>query len=79
MADIRYYVVRDHDGWIIKFEDEHYGPYLSREDALGFALDAARKLGDQGEAVQVCMMGEDGRFEPKWSYRREGAPVRIGA
>src|SRR5215471_12720200 len=25
MADARYYVVRDHGGWVIKFEDEHYG------------------------------------------------------
>src|SRR6266536_886637 len=24
IMDARYYVVRDHDGWMIKFEDEHY-------------------------------------------------------
>ena len=78
MADARSYVVRDHDGWMIKFEDEHYGPYSSHDDAVRFALDAARKLGDQGECAHVCMMGDDGRFRPQWSYGRND-PVRMGA
>src|SRR5262249_34857851 len=58
MADARYYVVRDHGGWVIKFEDEHYGPYTSHDDAVRFALDGARKLGDQGERAHVCTAGE---------------------
>ena len=78
MPDARYYVVRDHDGWMIKFEDEHYGPYSSHDDALSFALDAARKLGDQGECAHVCMMSDDGRFQPKWSYGR-GHAMAMGA
>jgi Uncharacterized protein conserved in bacteria (DUF2188) len=78
MRDARYYVVRDHDGWMIKFEDEHYGPYSSHDDAVRFALDAARKLGDQGECAHVCMAGDDGRFQPRWSYGR-GQPALMGA
>ena len=77
MPDARYYVVRDRDGWIIKFEDEHYGPYSNHGDAVRFAVDAARKLADQGECAHVCMPGNDGRFEPQWSYGR-GRPVRMG-
>jgi len=33
MPEARYYVVRDSDGWTVKFEDEHYGPYSAYEDA----------------------------------------------
>ncbi len=77
MPDARYYVVMDHDGWMIKFEDEHYGPYSSHDDAVRFALDAARKLGNQGESAHVCMIGDDGRFRAKWSYGR-GHPEPMG-
>jgi len=68
MADARYYVVRDRDGWMIKFEDEHHGPYRDHDDAVRLAVDAARKLGDLGERAHVCLMSGDGRFLPKWSY-----------
>ena len=43
MADARYYVVRDRDGWMIKFEDEHYGPYRDHDDAVRLAVDASRR------------------------------------
>ena len=43
MPDARYYLVRDDEGWMIKFEDEHYGPYASQDDALRLALDAASR------------------------------------
>jgi Uncharacterized protein conserved in bacteria (DUF2188) len=78
MADARYYVVRDHGGWVIKFEDEHYGPYPSHDDAVRIALDGARKLGSQGECAHVCMAGDDGHFQPRWSYGR-GEPELAGA
>ena len=71
MPDARYYLVRDHEGWMIKFEDEHYGPYASQDDALRLALDAARKLGAHGECAHVCLRDDDGHFQPKWSYRRD--------
>ncbi len=51
MADARYYVVGDHDVWMIKFEDGEYGPYASRDDAI----DAAQKLGTRGE--RPCVRG----------------------
>ena len=45
-----------------------YGPYHSRAEAMLFAIDAAQKLGEQGENTQVGLMGEHGRFRAEWSY-----------
>jgi len=78
MPDARYYVVADHDRWMIKFEDGEYGPYGTHDEAVCVALQAARKLGEHGECVHVCVAGNDGRFRPRWSYGRAPS-ARIGA
>jgi hypothetical protein len=39
-----------------------------------FAIDAAQKLGEQGENAQVGSMGEHGRFRPEWSYDKDPYP-----
>jgi hypothetical protein len=69
MAEARYYVVQQNDSWLIKFDDEEYGPYSTQSEAMLFAIDAAQKLGDQGDRkAQVCVMGENGHFRPEWTY-----------
>jgi hypothetical protein len=67
MPETRYFVVRDHDQWLIKYHDESYGPYKSQSEAIMFAVDAARKLGRRGDSAEVCLMGENGRFRTEWS------------
>ena len=67
MPTARYFIVQDHDAWLIRYADEDFGPYNSRDEAMMFAIDAAQKLGKQGETVQVCLMGENGHFRPEWS------------
>jgi hypothetical protein len=69
MSDARYYVVGDHDVWMIKFKDGEYGPCASRDEAFVFAIDAAQKLGTWGECAHVC--DDDGRFQSKWTYDRD--------
>jgi len=71
MSDARYYIVGDHDVWMIKFEDGEYGPYASRDEAVVFAIDAAQRLGTQGECAHVCVVDDDGRFRSKWTYDRD--------
>ena len=71
MPHTRYIVVQHKDEWLIKFGDEEYGPYHSRAEAMLFAIDAAQKLGEQGENTQVGSMGEHGRFRPEWSYGKD--------
>lgn len=58
MPHTRYIVVQHKDEWLIKFGDEEYGPYHSQAEAMLFAIDAAQKLGEQGENTQVGSMGD---------------------
>jgi hypothetical protein len=67
MRNARYYVVRHAEDWVIKFDDEEFGPYNSQNEAMLFAIDAAHKLGEQGEKAEVCLMGENGHFRPEWT------------
>lgn len=73
----RYFIVRHEDDWMIKFHDEEFGPYLTEKEAMLFAVDAAQKLGEQGENAEVCVMGENGHFRPEWTYGRDAYPPRL--
>ena len=71
MTDARYYVVGDHDAWMIKFKDGESRPCASRAEAFIFAIEAAEKLGTLGECAHVCVVDDDGRFQSKWTYDRD--------
>src|SRR4051812_24705355 len=47
MPTARYFIVHDQvqDEWHIKYGNEEYGPYKSQDEAMVFAIDAARNLG----------------------------------
>ena len=45
MTDARYYVVGDHDVWMIKFKDGENGLCGRGDKSFVFAVDAAQKLG----------------------------------
>jgi hypothetical protein len=77
MPQCRYFVVRNADEWVIKFDDEEYGPYTSKGEAMLFAIDAAQKLGEHGESTEVCLMGENGHFRAEWKYGRDPYPPRL--
>jgi hypothetical protein len=53
MPHTRYIIVRHEDEWLIKFGDGEYGSYRNQAEAMRFAIDAAQKLGEQGESTQV--------------------------
>src|SRR5262249_51436625 len=68
MPDVRYFVERQKahsNAWIIKFDDEEYGPYKSQSEAVRFAIDAAEKRNDHGEKAQVVII------EPTWTYDQD--------
>ena len=75
MPTARYFIVQDGDEWRIKYGDEEFGPYKSRDEAMLFAVDAARKLGSYGEAAEVCLMGENGHFHSEWSSASDRHPA----
>ena len=67
MQSARYVIVRDKNAWLIKYNDEEYGPYLTQAEAMLFAIEAAQKLSDRGETAEVYLMGENGRFRREWA------------
>jgi hypothetical protein len=74
---IRYLVVRQEDVWFIKFDGEEYGPYQSEREAMLFAIDAAYKLGEQGEETQVLQLDENGQVRPAWTYGSDPYPPNL--
>jgi hypothetical protein len=77
MPTARYFIVHDKDQWMIKFGDQDYGPYKSQNEAMVFAVDAARKLGDHGERAEVCLMGENGHFHTEWISGRDATSPQV--
>ena len=71
---IRYLVVRQENAWSIMFEGEEFGPYMTEREALLFAIDAAQKLGEQGEHTEVLRVDESGAPQLEWTY---GDPPRV--
>jgi hypothetical protein len=63
----RYLVVRQEDLWFIQFDDEEFGPYKTDREAMMFAIDAAQKLGEQGEQTQVLLKGTNGNTLAVWT------------
>ena len=72
----RYLVVRQEDVWFIKFDGEEYGPYKREREAMLFAIDAAHKLGEQGEETEVLKLDENGEPQPAWRYGHDSYPPR---
>jgi hypothetical protein len=70
----RYLVVHEADLWFIKFDGEEYGPYRSEREGLLFAVDAAHKLGQQGEKTQVLLINESGEAQPVWTFGQDAYP-----
>ena len=73
----RYLVVRQEDVWSIHFAGEEYGPYKTEREAMLFAIDAAHKLGEQGEDTQVLMVDESGEARPAWTFGHDSYPPRL--
>jgi len=60
MPVARYFVeqVTGHkDIWVVKFDEEEYGPYKSQSEAVRFAINAAEKLNEHGEKAQLVIIG----------------------
>jgi hypothetical protein len=72
----QYFVVHSGDEWKIKFREEIFGPYRSREEALLFAIDAAQAIGARENAAQVLVEDVEDRFLTTWTY---GEPPHLPA
>jgi hypothetical protein len=72
------YLVTGRDGlFFIAFSGQEFGPYNSEREATMFAIDAAYKLGEQGEDTQVVVMDLSGNAVPRWTFGADPFPPRI--
>ena len=76
MTTAQYFIVQSGGEWKIKFRNQMFGPYRSRDEALLFAIDAGREIGERGSAAQVLVEEEKDRFLTRWTY---GEPARLPA
>ncbi len=72
----RYLVMRQQDVWFITFNGEEFGPYQSECEAMLFAVDAAHKLGENGEETQVFRVDENGDASLVWTYGLDSYPPK---
>ncbi len=68
-------VERQEDVWFIRFDGTEYGPYKSEREAMLFAVDAANKLGEQGEETQVLRDGRERRRSAGLDLRARRLPA----
>ncbi len=66
MSQTRYVIVRRADDWFIEYGEEAFGPYRSQDEAMVFAVEAARLRAQDGDAAEVCLMGDNGCLRPEW-------------
>ena len=72
-----YWVERQEDVWFIRFDGADYGPYKSEREALLFAVDAAKTLGEKGEETRVLLVDENGDVQPAWTFGQDPYPPRL--
>jgi hypothetical protein len=72
-----YWIERQEDVWFIRFDGDDYGPYKSEREALLFAADAAKSLGEQGEDTQVLLVDENGDVQRSWTFGQDPYPPRL--
>jgi hypothetical protein len=80
MNPAQYFVVQSGSEWKIKFRNELFGPYRSRDEALLFAIDAAQEIGRRESGATVLVEDVKDRYLTRWTYgERPHLPVLDGA
>ena len=72
-----YWIEREEDVWLIRFDRADYGPYKTEREALLFAIEAANKLGEQGDETQVLVTDECGDVRAAWTFGQDPYPPRL--
>jgi hypothetical protein len=79
MASKQYFVALQEGHWKIKFKNEYYGPYSTREAAIKAAVDAAHKAGEKGHEAKVFVQSRDKLFRTEWTYGNDPYPLKAKA
>jgi hypothetical protein len=68
MNPAQYFVVQSGNEWKIRFRNELFGPYRSRDEALLFAIDAAKEIGRRESGAKVLVEDVKDGFLTRWTY-----------
>lgn len=68
-----FHVFKNENDWLIHFNEKFYGPYLSEDEAITNAVDAAHEVGEAGLPTQVVVKAGDG-WRPEWTYGADPYP-----
>ncbi|HET9638407.1 MAG TPA: hypothetical protein VFP12_04295 [Allosphingosinicella sp.] len=74
MTTAIYYVMRGEEGWIIRFDDRHYG-HSSLTAAMRAAIAAARSSAASGHEAQVLVQWPDGAWVVSWTSEENFPPA----
>lgn len=72
----QYFVVPHAEGWMIKLNGTHHGPYKTQALAIKAAVDAAHTNGKKGMDSQVLVQGVDHKFRTEWTYGNDPYPPK---
>jgi hypothetical protein len=75
MVPASYFIARSGHQWTIRFRDESFGPYRSRDEALLFAIDAAEKIGERESDARVLVEDVKGLFLTRWRFGAASDPA----
>ena len=76
MAVEQYFILEDYNEWKISFNEKHYGPYVTQQDAIEAAVDAAYAMGAIGIDAQVLIHDTDQILRTAWSYGQDYSSER---
>ena len=71
MAVEQYFILQDNNEWKISFNDKHYGPYDTQQDATEAAIDAAYAMGNIGIDAQVLVQDTGQELRTAWTYGQD--------
>jgi len=66
MTQEKYFIVQQGGEWKIRFREQMFGPYRSRDEALLFAIDAAKSIAPRTSSA-VLVEDVDNHFLTQWS------------
>jgi hypothetical protein len=75
MTPAQYFIVQSGGEWKIRFRDEMFGPYRTRDEALLFAIDAAKEIGQRECTAQVLVEDVKDRFLTTWTSEERARPA----
>jgi hypothetical protein len=77
MACKEFYVVLHRNEWKIRYEDRHFGPFNTQEEAISKAIDLAHGMGAAGGAARVLIQDKRHVWRIEWTHGDDPYPPKV--